>query len=221
MARSSPTPSTPSTPSPSPRAPSVRLTTGGEFKPPADPILGSRSPYLLQHHPGRWTLFEHPARGFVLAPQLGSLLLVPGVALVKVDRSGAFDVRDATHEKIKRGWTTIPHDIDGPGTTYLAEPLPGVFLSRWEKPYSGSTHVATDASGYLDWLDGLVARGVIPRPGVPVVERLLRSAEDDLAAAIDVAQDNKPSAIRLRERAAARVDVLRRELDAAIARGDA
>lgn len=212
MARSSP--SSPSSPSPS-----VRLTTGGEFKPPADPILGYRPPFLLQWHPNRWHLVEHPTKGFVLSPQLGSLQLVNGVSLVKMDRSGAFDVRDATHEKTKRGWTTIPHDVDGPGTTYLAEPVPGVFVSRWEKPYSGSTHVATDTAGYLDWLAGLVARGVIARPGVPVVERLLRSAEEDLNAAVDVAQDGKPSALRHRERAAARVDVLRQELDAAVARG--
>lgn len=219
MARSSPSPS-PSVPSPpAPRAPSVRLTTGGEYQPPAAPILGYRPAFIFQWHPNRHHLAEHPTKGFVLVPQLGSLQLVPGVSLVKMDRSGAYDVQDAVFAQKKRGWNAIPHDCDGEGTTYLAEPIPGVFLSRWEKPYSGSTHVATDTAGYLDWLASLVDRGVIARPGVPVVERLLRSAENDLAAAIDVAQDNKPSAIRLRERAAARVDVLRGELDAAIARG--
>ncbi len=220
MARSSPTPSTPSTPSPSPRTPSVRLTTGGEYKPPADPVLGYRPPWIYMHHGNRWHLVEHPTKGFVLAPQLGALQLVNGVSLVQMDRSGAFDIGAALLARARAGWTAIEHAIDGPGTSYISEVLPGVFLSRWERGFSASTHVATDTAGFLDWLAGLVARGVIPRPGVPVVERLLRSAEDDLAAAIDVAQDNKPSAIRLRERAAARVDVLRRELDAAAARGD-
>lgn len=172
----------PSTPEPSP-APSMPaggyLPQFGEQERANHPRLTQRPPFLLTYHPERWTVMH----GHVV-PLFGSLKLQAGVNRIKVTRDGRFSKLEAQAALEEQGWTVIPPDVDGPGTSYLVQAAPGVFVSRWEKTFPGSQHVEVDEVGYAKWCRSLIDRNVIPRPQTYVLEllRAKRQREhDDLA----------------------------------------
>lgn len=193
-----------------PSAPRLRDPINHNAAPP--PMLADRRPFLLKAHPERWHVM---AGRFV--PQLGRFTLRGGVGQVQIMRDGAFDVRAAVFDQEARlGWQVIPADVDGPGTSYLYEPVVGCFLSRFERAFPGSNSVRTDEDAYSAWCASLVTRGIIPKPRIDIIERHLHVAQGELLEAIDQARDSLPSAVNHREAVAARVALLERELAAAL-----
>jgi len=82
---------------------------------------------------------------------------------------------DATVLKLNlsgKGKTIIPHDIDGPGTSYMVCPYPGHYVDRWTTLYGGTDRTTYDRAGYDAWRAGLVDDGHIPAPRLPALERL-------------------------------------------------
>jgi hypothetical protein len=215
MARSSP--NSPRNPAPDPvHTPLGRIVTVDDVKPKVrPPNLGFTPPAFLKVHPDAWTV-----AGGRLLPSVRKMPLVPGVNNVRFAADGVYDVRQAKYDAADRGWTVLPLDLDGPGTSYMVEPWPGVWLTRWETAHPGATETVTDQTAYLDWCQSLVDRGIVDPPQPHVVRKLLRNADADVVAAEAAmkASGGEPASVRELERARSVRDLLTRELDAAEAR---
>lgn len=185
---------------------------GSAQKTAPPPRIEQSPPFLLMAHPNRWHV-----RGGKLLPHLSRLALVDGSGQVR-KRNGKLYAREAIASYEEKGWTVIPADIDGPGTSYVRK-VAGVnaYITRWMQVFSGSDAVLVDADGEAKWLQGLVAKGVIPPCPDYVLDRLAASIREGLLAAQDLAK-TEPSA-------AAKVERLQADLAVILAeqrkRGDA
>jgi hypothetical protein len=215
MARSSP--NSPRNPAPEPVAtPLGRIVTVDDVKPKVrPPNLGFTPPFFLRCHSESW----HVMNGKLL-PSVRKMLLMPGVDNVTIRKDGAFDVRTAKYNAADKGWTVLPLDIDGEGTSYAVEPWPGVWVTRWETVHPGATESVHDTAAYIAWCESLVTRGIVELPQPHVVRKLLRNADADVVAAEAAmkASGGEPASVRELERARSVRDLLTRELDAAEAR---
>lgn len=150
-------------------------------RPQPAPRVEPTAPFLLVHHPQRWTVMA----GRVI-PQLGKLKLQPGVNGVEQEpRTGKPIPGPAIAEAREKGFTVIPWDVDGAGTTYLKRPTgtTDVVLLRFERCYPGSAQIDCDEAGYVAWCRGLIDRKVLQPPPVYALERMaadLRKNIDDL-----------------------------------------
>lgn len=145
------------------------LGVGDGLGPTELPRLEPRPPALLMVHPERWMVSEG-----AVVPLCGRFTIAGGIAGVRIadKRRGTLSITHAVAEKARKGWTVIPIDVDGPGTSYLHQPAPGVYLTRWDKAHAGSSIVTHDNKGYVAWLRGLIARGEIDPPKPYVLERM-------------------------------------------------
>lgn len=163
-------------PSPVPGLSMSDLGVGDGTVQPNLPRLAPRAAALFTFHPERWMVME----GEVI-PALGAMPLVGGVGGVRVNRqTKKLVIADAITNKAKRGWAVLPLDIDGPGTSYLHTPCPGVFLTRFETANAGSAVITPDRKGYVAWLRGLIASGKIPGPRPYVLEQLRTRLRADI-----------------------------------------
>ena len=143
------------------------------------PRLSTRPPVLLMAHPERWTVLDG-----VVVPQLGKFPLQAGIGRVTQLRDGRYSMLEGKAALESQGWTIIPVDVDGPGTSYLREVAPGVYVTAWEQTFAGSAHIEPDLAGYVAWLSGLMERGVLAPPAPYVLELLHAKKQrehDDLA----------------------------------------
>lgn len=165
-------------PAPPPRRP--LLVGDGEVQ-AAMPQLEPRHPRLLTTHPKRWGVIA----GRVV-PLCGSLHLRPGVHMIRQRTDGRYMAREAQADLTEKGWTIIPEDVDGPGTSYVREVIPGTWLLSWEHEHPGSDHVSSDTDGYAEWLDGLVKAGKIPGPQPYVLDALAAKMRHQLGELRDL-----------------------------------
>ena len=173
------------------------------------PKLPPTPGFLLTFHPLRWTV-QH---GKVL-PQFSRLTLRPGVGRVR-SYGGRFDISDARSELSRRGWTVIPHDAQGAGTSYLRQPEgTAAHVLQWVKTYSGSAQTGIDAEGYCGFVDHLIDTGVITAVAVHVLERMHADLSSSLADAADKAA-SVPSARSLVATYTDKLAVVQGYLDAA------
>jgi hypothetical protein len=188
-------------PTPTAAAPAPQEAAGGWAPQFAEetrantPRLPATPPKLLTYHPERWTVMSGE-----VVPQFGSLKLQAGIQRMKQGADGRFQKGEAEISLAEQGWTVIPADVDGPGTSYIRQVAPGVFLSRWEKAYPGSSHVDTDEAAYVSWCRTLLDRGVIPRPEPYVLELLQakkRREHDDMADKVAAVPSLRPVVDRL------------------------
>lgn len=183
-------------PTAAPAGPAPYVPQFAEAERSKAPRLGKRAPFLFKYHPERWTVVGGKA-----IPQLGALKLIPGVESVRATREGKLVKGQAQAIQEEQGWLIIPVDVDGPGTSYLHEAAPGVFLSRWERAFPSSSHVEVDEKGYAAWVEGLFDRGVLPPPEPYVLERLRTKVQrdlDDVADRVAGTPSNQPLVDRLR-----------------------
>lgn len=163
----------------------------------SQPRLTPRPPYILMYHPERWTVIANQ-----VVPLFGNLKLQAGINRIKLNRDGKFGKLEAVAAMEEQGWQMIPHDIDGPGTSYLQQAGPGIFVSRWEKTFPGSAHIETDSEGFAAWCRSLIERGVIPRAQTYVLEllRAKRQREhDDLADKVATTPSLRANVARVAE----------------------
>jgi hypothetical protein len=161
------------------------------------PRLTPRPPYLLMYHPERWTVIANQ-----VVPLFGNLKLQAGINRIKVTRDGKFQKLEAQAAMEEQGWQIIPPDVDGPGTSYLRQAAPGVFVSRWETTYPGSAHIETDSEGFAAWCRSLLDRGVIPRAQTYVLELLKAKRQrehDDLADKVATTPSLRANVARVAE----------------------
>lgn len=175
------------------------------------PRLDPRPAALFIFHPERWMV----SHGSVV-PCLGRLAVEGGVGNVKVvdEKRGKLSLSTAIAEKQKRGWSVIPLDVDGPGTSYLQSPIPGVYLTRWETAHAGSSVVTSDGAGYVRWLCSLVDRGVVPKAPPYVLERMRSRVKSEIADLQDRVR-TVPSVQTTLDRKLADLEVIDQELGSA------
>jgi hypothetical protein len=180
-----------------PGVPSVRILADDATRHAApETRLPASPPFLLRWHPARWHAVPGADQTWLLCPSLAKLTLQPGVSNVKLLRSGVFDVREAIHQAQLRGWRIIPTDVDGPGTSYLHEPVVGSYLTRFEAVYPGCTEPVPDTEAYTAWVLSLVERGVIDPIGPATLAKLQERYAAELRAAEDaIGADRRPSAV--------------------------
>lgn len=176
---------------------------------PSDlPRLEHRPAALLLFHPERWMVMHGS-----LVPMLGRLPVIGGVGNVKVvnEKTGKLSIAGAVTARAKHGWSVIALDVDGPGTSYLHSPLPGVYLTRWETANAGSTVVSTDGAGYVDWLRHLISRGKLPRAKPYVVEGMAARLRSEILDLQDKVRTVPSAQVQL-DRSIRDLAVLEREL---------
>jgi hypothetical protein len=92
---------------------------------------------------------------------------------IEVKRDGSVLAGNMRTNLEARGFTLIPWDIDGPGSSYLRQiNNHGGWISRFETVYPRSDRRKTDEAGYGEWLEALSARGAIPAPADYAVSAL-------------------------------------------------
>ena len=129
-------------------------------------------------------------------PALVKLIVEPGVNLV--DARG--NPSPAIEERRRRGWTLIPEDIAGPGTSYLALRTnangQAVWLDQHAIVHHGSALIGDGSVAYAEWLGGLVDDGKLDPPLAYVVA----SVKDEISEAAMRLEDRaqKSEAIELR-----------------------
>lgn len=189
------------TPTPTAPTPTTEAAAGGwapqfaEETRASMPRLPATPPKLLLYHPERFTVM-----GGQVIPLFGTMKLQAGIQRMKQGADGRFQKNEAEGSFAEQGWTVIPADVDGPGTSYIRQVAPAVFLSRWEKAYPGSSHVDTDEAAYVAWCRTLLDRGVIPRPAPYVLELLQakkRKEHDDMADKVAAVPSLRPIVERL------------------------
>ena len=131
------------------------------------PNLEPSPPFLLKFHPDRWVI----SKGSIL-PCFGKLKLQRGINRVDY-RGGRFIVGEAKADAVRRGWTVIPIDIQGPGTSYLRCPEgTNAHILQWVKTYPGSSRMDRDDAGYIAFCEGLINDGHIEPPPLHILERM-------------------------------------------------
>ena len=172
------------------------------------PALPPSPPALIMVHPERWGVL-----GGELAPLCGRLPIEGGVGNVRVVdmKRGTLSITHAIAIKERRGWRVLLPDVDGPGTSYLHSPAPGVYLTRWETAHPGSSAITTDLPGFVRWLKKHVRKGTIPDAKPYVIEGLLRRVRGEILRLQDQVR-TVPSAQVDLDRALAERTVLERAL---------
>jgi hypothetical protein len=164
----------------------------GTARPESPPTkIESRPPFLLRAHPERWGVI-----GGKVLPVLGRVPLIPGVGGVQIRRDGSMSIADAEVNAKERGWCVIPLECLPPShkkagrDTYLWQP-PGradVTLTIYERVYAGSTATSTDLAGYIEFLEYLIAQGIVPKPPHYILVSMREKANERLAKARDLAR---------------------------------
>lgn len=141
------------------------------------PRLEPRPAALLMVHPERWCVMKGE-----IIPLVGRLPIEGGVGNVRVvdPKTGALSISTAVSIKQKRGWQVLLPDVAGPGTSYLYEAAPGVYLTQWETAHAGSSRVSTDAAGYVQWMRSLIDSGTIQPPQPYVLEGMRQRVQTEV-----------------------------------------
>ena len=175
---------------------------GGSARGAELPPAGLPSPpYYLAVHPTRWVVIA----GHVV-PFARRVSLSTGVGGVDHDRNGRPKASLAVAELEEQGWTIIPWDVDGPGTSYLRRVRStGGWISRWETLHPGTEDITSDQAGYAAWFQRLIAQGRISGPAPWVLDQIAGK----LVATLETERHQRPNS--------SRGDELDRQLKAVIA----
>lgn len=213
----------------------TEIAEGGAFVPFEGPTsrggapvtkVDACPPFLQTFNPKRWTVM-----GGRVIPLLGRIPFMSGVngATAIIDRTTGAE--KAVQPSMARGmaeekghiiipFNEIPdsharmHGQDLANKSYLWKPRgrPDVTLSIYTKCYPGDTTLDCDEKHYLEWIEYLQDRGIIPTPPAYVLRRMLAKMEQERDDLADKARA-KPSLAPLLERAEADVRAVQAELE--------
>lgn len=148
---------------------------GMELPPTGAPM----PPFYLAIHPLRWIVMA----GQVI-PAARTMSLRPGVGGVDSDQAGRPRPSTALAEAEEQGWTVIPWDVQGPGTSYLRRvKATGGWITKWMTLHPGTDEITVDEEGYAAFWAKLIADGQIDPPAPWVLDRMAsairKSIEDE------------------------------------------
>ena len=168
-------------PEPSPQSRGAALPPAflpSENRRAAPSPTGHHPRFLLAHARDAWTV--SPAGNVI--PKLSRHIIMDGVNGVSAKlTNGVLSIDDGTLRVNIQSWgqSLIPHDVDGPGTSYMVEPYPGHFTDRFTRLYEGSDRSSYDHAAYDAWVLSLVESGKIAQPRLPALDALRGSDEDE------------------------------------------
>jgi hypothetical protein len=159
--------------------PELAGTTRGQIP---FPMISPQPPFWLVYIPDRWGVMAGR-----MIPMLAKLSTTPGTNGVDRTKAGRSEMSLAFAGLEREGRKAIPHDVDGPGRSYLVSVDVGdatnrltgapVKITSWhtrfEKLYPGSSDIHCDEGSYSAWVRGLVDRGVLAPPRPYVFEKLI------------------------------------------------
>lgn len=158
---------------------SVPAPQSAKYERPTPTHVAARPRFTYAYHAGK-----HEVRGGHIVPVLRKVRGIPGVN--GTDKTG--DQRPMWDKLYNRGWTAIPEDVDGPGTSYLrvyATRNGEYYADRWQRVYPGDDKIDRDEEGYVAWLVDLMESGAVPRPERSVVERIRSGLASEHQQAIE------------------------------------
>jgi len=158
-------------PPPTPEGPAPAMLDGDLRKRGRRPT-GRNPKFLLAHEPDAWEVSSG-----MIVPKLSRYIVqdgVNGAAIVYDARGNARGVDHSLLAANLESWgkNRIPHDVDGPGTSYMISPFPGHYVDRWTTLFEGTAARTFDQQGYDEWRAGLVKRGIVAAPRRPAIEAL-------------------------------------------------
>jgi hypothetical protein len=141
----------------------------------------AQSAFQLTAHPERWRV-----QGGAVRPVLSKgLKIYPGRQNMTRGRKGSTKgIAAARAHKEERGFIVVPidaipdahHDGDGPKSyLYSPEGRPDVVLDIYTRVFPGTARTQCDFARYYEFLDHLVATGVIPQCPTYVLEAMLEA----------------------------------------------
>ena len=152
-------------------------------------LVRPEPPFFYTFHPQRWKVL-----GGRVVPHFNRLVAEPGVngvGMVMVKGKRVPVVEQAKAAAKMRGEIVLEWDVDGPGTSYIAQDRQtGGWFDRFTSIYPGTDHVEYDEEGYSAWCESLYERGVIPRPPGWVIGMLRSNL-------IDIRSRTKPESMNM------------------------
>ncbi len=145
-----------------------------------------------------------------VVPTVRTLSATKGANAMSVDRNDKVDPRPAFSQATEHGWTTIRHDVDGPGTSYLRKvKSTGGWISRFETLFAASGIVRSDSPAFAKWLNELESRGEIPA----IPSYALETLHDDLTQRLGQLLQEEAAPAKI-EKVRADIAVVQARLDA-------
>jgi hypothetical protein len=185
------------------------------------PRVPPSGPFFYLAHPNAWTVLRTKT-GCVVAPELLRFEIEPGVN--RTDRHGHF--HGALAEMKERGYTVIPHDVQGRGTSYMRkrrcrtdEAAGYIHYPQWAKYHAGSNAVTVDLDGYAAFCELLVLQGVVADVPLHVLERMRSEWQSKFDLLSDRARD-KSSLSHEAKIVKEGLDAINRRIEEVMARGD-
>lgn len=155
--------------------PDLGGTKRGQELPPAGP---PSPPFYLAVHPNRWCVM-----GGRVIPQARQMMLRPGSGGIDSDGAGRPKPSTAIAEAEEQGWTVIPWDVLGKGTSYLRRiQSTGGWVTRWTTLHPGAEDITVDEDGYASFWAGLIDEGRLDGPAPWVLEKLASNYRKEIEA---------------------------------------
>ena len=140
-------------------------------------LVRPEPPFFFTSHPQRWKVL-----GGRVVPHFNRLVAeggVNGVGMVMIRGRRVPVVEQAKAAAKMRGEIVLEWDVDGPGTSYIAQDRQtGGWFDRFTSIFPGTDHVEYDAEGYAAWCESLYDRGILPRPPMWVIGQIRSNLTD-------------------------------------------
>jgi hypothetical protein len=147
----------------------------GQELPPAGP---PSPPFYLATHPNRWCVM-----GGQVVPLARQMMLRPGSGGIDADGAGRPKPSTAIAEAEEQGWTVIPWDVLGRGTSYLRRvQSTGGWITRWTTLHPGAEDISVDEEGYAAFWRNLIDTGRLDGPAPWVLEKVASAIRKSLEA---------------------------------------
>lgn len=147
------------------------------------PTCEPAMPFRYAHSPKRWRVLAGK-----VVPDLCRIPIAAGAQHVIERGNGKVDTSRQRATLEDRGLTLIAYS-EGPNGSYIRsfetkpkDQILTTYCSAWEESSIGSPELEVDELALADWLDGLVKKGLIDPPTLPVLrrkrERILRRMQE-------------------------------------------
>ncbi len=157
---------------------------GGSKRGQELPPLGYPEPaFYFAIHPSRWCVM-----GGEVIPGARHIKLRPGQGGIDADAAGRPKPSTALAEAEEQGWTVLPWDVAGKGTSYLRRVTStGGWTTKWATLHPGTEEISVDEEGYAGFWRQLIDDGRIDGPAPWVLDKLAGDIRSDLESEIKFA----------------------------------
>lgn len=200
---------------PAPRAPAPLPTLASGASSAQAPKVRRKPPFLLAFLPERWVVLL----GCVV-PSLQEYSLEHGIngckEVMRDDGTGrqqkVLVIDEALNNLHSKGGREIPWDVED--EPYIVEAWPDHWVTRWTGLTPGSAHMEVDLEGYVDFIQRLQDRGILPLPETRHLDRLAAGLRQDLEESVKTSGEDSHRVRQLGQQLEAVDRELRRARDA-------